>query len=308
MRKEPLKVHADGTIPIITDDIKVTYSEQEINTNWLLNQILGTKDKQITKPPVCWGGIVEMGKKITDPSRGIWGFYIPMSSSPKELAYLYQIFLWQAGGEVYNPDELRVVYNSEFGQKALQFWVDVIHKHKIAPSRPDDLSKVAMLVGTPKELLDSYKKGIKFNVVGWPIRKKSVGDIEVTSLAIFKTSPDRLEKMWQFVYWLTEFPQASKWSMATHYLPANKQVTLSPEYFQYLEKNPGLRTFLALLEKGYAKPGIKNYELVMNDLGEKIFEALSGRITVQDALNRAAVRANSIIREGAGRGGASSTR
>lgn len=49
MKKEPLRVREDGTIPIITDDIKVVYSSQEINTNWLLNQILGTKDLQITK-------------------------------------------------------------------------------------------------------------------------------------------------------------------------------------------------------------------------------------------------------------------
>lgn len=44
-----LQVSEDGTIPLITDDIKVVYSENEINTNWLLNKILGTKNKQITK-------------------------------------------------------------------------------------------------------------------------------------------------------------------------------------------------------------------------------------------------------------------
>lgn len=49
IKSEGLQVSADGTIPIITGDIKVVYSEQEINTNWLLNQILGTKDQQITK-------------------------------------------------------------------------------------------------------------------------------------------------------------------------------------------------------------------------------------------------------------------
>lgn len=44
-----LQVSEDGTLPLITDDIKVVYSENEINTNWLLNKILGTKNKQITK-------------------------------------------------------------------------------------------------------------------------------------------------------------------------------------------------------------------------------------------------------------------
>lgn len=49
MKKEKLHVSADGTAPIVTDDIKVIYSESEINTNWLLNKVFGTKGLQITK-------------------------------------------------------------------------------------------------------------------------------------------------------------------------------------------------------------------------------------------------------------------
>jgi len=49
MRRKILEVHGDGTIPIIIDDMKVVYSDSEINTNWLLNKILGTKSSQITK-------------------------------------------------------------------------------------------------------------------------------------------------------------------------------------------------------------------------------------------------------------------
>ena len=44
-----LQISEDGMIPLVTDDIKVVYSENEIDTNWLLNKILNTKNKQITK-------------------------------------------------------------------------------------------------------------------------------------------------------------------------------------------------------------------------------------------------------------------
>ncbi|MDO8640063.1 MAG: hypothetical protein Q7R33_00800 [Nitrosarchaeum sp.] len=44
-----LQIREDGTIPIITGDFKVKYTESEINTNWLLNKLLGTKNLQITK-------------------------------------------------------------------------------------------------------------------------------------------------------------------------------------------------------------------------------------------------------------------
>lgn len=48
-KKIQLQVSDDGTIPAIIGDIKVIYSENEINTNWLLNKMLGSKNKQITK-------------------------------------------------------------------------------------------------------------------------------------------------------------------------------------------------------------------------------------------------------------------
>ena len=48
-KKEKLHVAADCTLPIFSDDIKVVFNEQDINTNWLLNQILNTKNQQITK-------------------------------------------------------------------------------------------------------------------------------------------------------------------------------------------------------------------------------------------------------------------
>jgi hypothetical protein len=43
------EVREDGTIPRMTGDIKVVYAQNELNTNKLLNLILGTKNKQITK-------------------------------------------------------------------------------------------------------------------------------------------------------------------------------------------------------------------------------------------------------------------
>jgi len=48
-KQNDLQISADGTIPVITGDIKVKYSKHDINTNWLLNRVLGTKHLQITK-------------------------------------------------------------------------------------------------------------------------------------------------------------------------------------------------------------------------------------------------------------------
>jgi hypothetical protein len=47
--KDKDRVSADGTIPLITGGVDVVYSKTEINSNWLLNKLLGTKGQQITK-------------------------------------------------------------------------------------------------------------------------------------------------------------------------------------------------------------------------------------------------------------------
>jgi|GEM_PF-5570380 len=49
MRKKKYPISEHGMIPLITDDIKVAYSDRDINSNWLLNKILCTRNKQITK-------------------------------------------------------------------------------------------------------------------------------------------------------------------------------------------------------------------------------------------------------------------
>ena len=45
-------LNPEAPIPLLVGDIKVIYAESEINTNWLLNQVLGTKGLQITKIPL----------------------------------------------------------------------------------------------------------------------------------------------------------------------------------------------------------------------------------------------------------------
>lgn len=47
--KDEDRVSADGTIPLVTGGVNVVYSKTEINSNWLMNKLLGTKDQQITK-------------------------------------------------------------------------------------------------------------------------------------------------------------------------------------------------------------------------------------------------------------------
>jgi ABC-type glycerol-3-phosphate transport system substrate-binding protein len=92
-----------------------------------------------------------------------------------------------------------------------------------------------------------------------------------------------------------EFASDLKWTLATPYLPANKQVTLSPGYFEYMNKYPGIKTFLAQLKNSRVSFQDERKDQVMCILGENIKSAIKGQISPDDAINNSSEKANQIL-------------
>ncbi|MDD5599875.1 MAG: extracellular solute-binding protein, partial [Victivallaceae bacterium] len=71
-----------------------------------------------------WKDLLDACKRITDPSKGIYGFLLERF---KRESYLWTTFLWSAGGEamVYNParDEWRCVFDTPAAIEALDFYI-----------------------------------------------------------------------------------------------------------------------------------------------------------------------------------------
>lgn len=82
-----------------------------------------------------WDDLVVYGKKLTkkDASGKVvrWGVGIG-----GDLAQYYYNWIWQAGGSFLNEDYTEATLDTEAGREALQFLVDLVHKHKVAPIDP----------------------------------------------------------------------------------------------------------------------------------------------------------------------------
>ena len=82
-----------------------------------------------------WNDLVVYGKKLTkkDASGKVvrWGVGIG-----GDLAQYYYNWIWQAGGSLLNEDYTEATLDTEAGREALQFLVDLVHKHKVAPIDP----------------------------------------------------------------------------------------------------------------------------------------------------------------------------
>lgn len=253
------------------------------------------KEYGVAKAPSTWADLTEAAKKIKEKNPSAQAFFAPTSGAPKQTAMLYQIFMIQASGPQFDP--VKDGFDVKGVQRSLQFFYDSVHKTHIMPQASKvDYKNTAMFLGTVDDYLNARGEDVSLGVVRWPITGKVVGDISLSTLAIMdKKNPAAAEDMWHFIYWLTEFPQGLRWSLNTPYLPANKQVTLSPQYFAYLETHPGIRMFLAVLEKSNVKPAMDDYENTVTYMGQILQDVLANKISVPDGAAKMTERLNKAV-------------
>ncbi|UCF99673.1 MAG: ABC transporter substrate-binding protein [Spirochaetaceae bacterium] len=83
------------------------------------------------KPPKTWTEMREYAKRLTDPSKDIWGFGYPALAAEGSLDMWYP-FVFQGGG-ILSADNTEAVINQPHGVAALQLWYDLMHTDKAAP-------------------------------------------------------------------------------------------------------------------------------------------------------------------------------
>ena len=74
-----------------------------------------------------WAEFVELARKLThgQGAERIWGV----------ANYHWQAAIWQNGGTIYSADAARCTVDSPEAIEAIQWYVDLIHKHKVMPSQ-----------------------------------------------------------------------------------------------------------------------------------------------------------------------------
>lgn len=74
------------------------------------------------QPPTTWEEFRQYAEVLTDPENNRYGF---ISFAP-EAAYYFYPWLWQAGGETLAENGTDVIWDSEAGQRAADFYVDLV--------------------------------------------------------------------------------------------------------------------------------------------------------------------------------------
>jgi multiple sugar transport system substrate-binding protein len=256
----------------------------------------------IEAPPTTWDEFEETAKKLTKPGEQQYG----LAMFAPEAAYYWYPFLWQAGGDVMQGDE--VVFDSPEATEAAEYYVGLADY-----AAPDYLNsnsydgrlgffegQVGMYIAgswfagvTMEEAPDIEGKWATANLPEGP---QGCGTtIAADSLVVFEGSENQ-DAAWLWIEFLSE---KENQALLTY---GNPNGTLLPTTTELLE-GPELLEEKPLLE-GFAeamKCGVNNVE--QNEKGPQIEEQLNielgramyGEITAEEALANAKAAAEEIL-------------
>ncbi len=265
------------------------------------------------RPPRTWDELRTYTERLTRDVNGDgkidrYGFYVPVfpASGPLNIWMNLQwsAFLWQAGGDVVDEEQRRVLFDGEAGVRALEYWKDLFYMMgQPANSITHDLSfvsqSVSMIMDGPWDL-PRFRKIDNFD---WSIAPLPAGPegqatyLAGEHMAIFRQSRHP-EAAWTFVKWVVQPEIQALFSRESGYLPVRRSTLDLPEYTQALAEDDRLRAFVDLIPTGRTRRPIDFHQVDINrHIAEAIERSLIGDEEPRRALRESARRSNALLDE-----------
>lgn len=263
-------------------------------------------------PPQTWQELSEYSKKLTldkdgDGRNDQTGFFLPIYPAAGPLGawmvWQWMPFLWQAGGDLINAEQSKVLYNNDPGIEALRLWRNIYNDLKLRTFTSDfDVAfksrQLAMAMDGPWNLprYKDFLKGIDWAFAPLPSGpQKKATIVGGEYLGIFKQSKNP-DAAWKFVKWIIRPDVQAKWAMESGYLPMRRAVLEVPEFKEYLTKNPNFKVFIDQMEYGIAQKPIDYGALeISRNVAEAIEKSTIGNIDPKKALNESAAKSDRLL-------------
>ena len=190
------------------------------------------KNAGIAGPPKTWDEYVAIAKKVTNPEKKIFATTATLQSDPPtNMTYDIYPLIYQAGGNLIDEKTNKAIFNSPAGVKAIQWYVDLVNKYKVAV--PGVLSNgekekranfgagnVAMMFEGPWGIVIQNKlnPNLKFDIAPLP-KGVTTGTIVRGSLNTVTTQAQNKEAAWKFVRWMSGPVGIEMWAKGTRRFP-----------------------------------------------------------------------------------------
>jgi len=260
------------------------------------------------KGPQDWKEVVDFATKLTkrsaDGSVARWGMQVPSSLTSY---WLLQGYVAQNSGKLAEPDGKTTYFNAPEVVEAMQYWVDLAHKHKVMKpgviewaTNPKDFfeGRAAMITTTSGNLTNVKTNApFPFGVQILPKNKAYGAPTSGGNAYIFNVEDKaKQEAAFQFVKWLSSADQAAEWSIKTGYIAARDDAWQTEAMKKYVEEFPGAKVPHDQIP--YMVPELSTYEnqRVARVIDDAIEASLTGNKSVKQALDDAQAEAERILK------------
>jgi sn-glycerol 3-phosphate transport system substrate-binding protein len=255
------------------------------------------------KPPITWDELISVAQKLTKHDGGRttrWGIELPLEA----FNWFYYALTYANGGETLTADGTKVLWDQPKNVEALQFWHDLVNKYKVTPpytpwnDGPQEFAagKTAMVwhsTGSQAFMRQNVK--FRWGLGRIPKHIQFGPPSGGGNMLMYATDSARRKAAWTFITWMSDAPQAARWSIASGYLATNIASWDRPEMQALIKEHPEVLVTKAQLGDAKAEPASAKYAPARDILNALIKDVLANKASLVPATKQAVEEANAAM-------------
>ncbi|MGB6537140.1 MAG: ABC transporter substrate-binding protein [Xanthobacteraceae bacterium] len=255
------------------------------------------------KPPLTWDEMVAAAHKLTQRQgdrTARWGVELPLEA----FNWFYYALTYSNGGQTLSPDGMKVLWDQPRNLQALQFWYDLVNKYKVTPpytpwnDGPQEFAagKTAIVwhsTGSQAFMRQNVK--FRWGLGRIPKQTQFGPPSGGGNMLMYSTDPARRKAAWTLMTWMSDAPQAARWSIASGYLATNIASWDLPEMQALLKEHPEVAVTKEQLPDAKAEPASAKYAPARDILNALIKDVLARKSQLEPATRQAVAAANAAM-------------
>jgi sn-glycerol 3-phosphate transport system substrate-binding protein len=255
------------------------------------------------KPPLTWDELASAAQKLTrreGDRTARWGLELPLEA----FNWFYYALAYANGGETLSADGTKVLWDQPKNLEALQFWYDLVNKYKATPAyTPWNDGAQEFVAGKTAMVWHStgsqafMRQHVKFR---WglgriPKHTEFGPPSGGGNMLLYATDPARRKAAWTFITWMSDAPQAARWSIASGYLATNIASWDRPEMQALVKEHPEVLVTKEQLKDAKVEPASAKYAPARDILNALIKDVLANKASLEPATRQAVEKANAAM-------------